>query len=322
MTLQQMIEEVYERAGEPSNLEPYTSSGDTTTFSLGTTGAGKILRALNRAQDRVVGYKSKGGYRVRFHDFFEFAYFNTVIREFQLSAANNSTFPYTITLATETDTPSTTADAYNGWVVEMTSGDADGDIRAILDYTAGLVATVQDDFSSDPAAADTCKLYKDFVRMLSSSHTLVGDNMAKPTRFFEILKITDLENKMELADAQRHKHYIEHLTTPGEPNEWYRYGDYIFFNGPVDTERWFRMEYYRLPAEFTTSSATTAESEIPAPWHEAIVLGALEWAFGWLGEPASKYSYKRDFEDYMQQSIGPTEVSIDRKNIFGSVRIK
>ena len=313
MTLTQIRTEIWEGLGELTDLDP---SADPTRLNL----------IVNEGYRRVCFWKDPvTGRHVRFRACFgEMNYYSSTVTD-TVSSSNNTTFPYYIDL-TGTNVGAQN-DRYNDWVIEITSGNEDGEKRFITDYDAANYRVYfTDDFTTGVSAADTVKLYKNFDRLLPSSHAWVDDHIALPAtndlylndgNFLEVLRLVDINKEVEIGRAHSVELFTNYTTAAGDPSEWYRLGNRIVYDKAVDEDKSFHMEYYRAP---TALSNANDVPNIPEQFHYAIVLWGLEWGYRRGMESNHKYSVKMDFREYMNSVVGQYDVESARTN--GKVSIK
>ncbi len=314
MTAEELITEVYEQLGEPSDLNIYAADG--TTYTHTNAGAVKILRALNLGQKAIAGWKDPvTGRHARFKCLQGSLFFRTKVYSDTVSSSSNSTFPYSVVL-TGTGL-GTTDDQYNGWVIEI-----NGEQRLVVDYTgSSYTFYLNDSFGTAPSAADTVKLYKRFYRLLPSSHAFVAEHISLPATtsgaFVEILKIQSVEDGTEVEPASRIEDWDAFPTGKGEPGEYYRQGDTIYFDVNQEDDQWFRMEYYRMP---TPMSASTDAPELPENFHYAIALWANMWGQRRMQESSMVYAVRKELEDYMRSAVTEADVETYRQDPYGVLR--
>lgn len=303
MTLSEMREEVWEQVAEPSDINP---NNDTT----------KLDFALNQAQRRVAFWKDKGtGRRISFRNLESELFFKSVIVEGTL----DEDAPSSTTITFPTGDVGTEDDRYNGWLLEIGS-----EKKLIVDYTGSTAtATIHEAWDTNPSNGDSYTLMKRFWYLSGNSDPWVDDHINLPSatnrfraegNFFAILKIEDIEQQKTLDKAYAKDSFINNIFTPGDPNEWIRYGNRLYFDNAPDEEKWFRMEYYRAPTEM---SADSDVPELPEPFHYAMVLWAIEWALRRRGESSEKWSVKQDFEDYMKSTVTELDVEWERESDAG-----
>jgi hypothetical protein len=154
----------------------------------------------------------------------------------------------------------------------------------------------------------------------ASEHILlpvVSDRWRTEGNFMEILKLEDISNQQELKRAPRVESYLTNMTSTGDPLEYFRRGNRIYFDRAPDEQLWFRMEYYRTP---TDMAAATDEPEISEQFHYAIALWGMWWGYRRAGDNASAYSCKMDLKDYMGRVVVHDDIKDDRRNDAGKLR--
>jgi hypothetical protein len=316
MTAADMMQRVWEALGEPGNMDPATD--------ISYNGGPVLLWYVNEGQREVAKWKDpQSGKPVRIHDLNSVVPYKSCVIEAAITAVNNTTSPYSITV----DTVGTEADRYNDWVVEITSGDADGEKRYIVDSDTGVLY-VDSVFTADPAVADTVKLYKRFDLLLPSTHAWAAEHIALPAvsdlarntgNLLEVLSIVDIKNKTELESVNDAERFPAGMTDTGNPNKWYRYGNAVYYDKNVDTDDlWLRMEYYRTPLDMDLT--TNTEPDIPEIFHMAIVLWATWWGYKMTLESSKAYSTKLDLESEMKRTTSQFDIRKSRLNLGGSVK--
>lgn len=305
MTLDEIRDEIWTALGEPTDIDPDT---DATTLN----------RVVNEAQRQIAKWRDPAtGKMVRIHSLFNYLYFYPTIITNTITSVSNSTFPYYFSFSTART--GNTSGRYNGWVIEITSGDADGEKRLIMDYerVEGSYNKYyySEAFGTAPSAGDTVKLYKNYFYMLPSTHGWVDDGITLPSNtdsniadgnLLEVLRIEDVENQTVIEKAENKESFVNIGTSTGDPTKWYRFGNRIIFDYHLDEEKWYKMEYYRLPAEM---SAASDEPEIPEIYHWAMVLWGIWWGYKRAMENSSAYSTKKDLEDEMRRTINQFDVA-------------
>jgi hypothetical protein len=82
-------------------------------------------------------------------------------------------------------------------------------------------------------------------------------------------------------------------------------------NYNIDEDKWFEMEYYRMPGDM---SADDDSPELPETFHWAIILWAIWTGHRVRREPANAFSTKKDFEDFMKGRVTDMEIGGDRSS--------
>lgn len=289
MTLAEMRTDVYELLGEPSDLDPAVS---TTRLDF----------AINQGVKKVAMWKEPGLGQVRFRDLFASAYFKSHTEDETLAAGSTVN-----TLVLDASGPDND-DAYLNWTVEVGSEQV-----LVVDYVGSThTAYLASDLSAAPASATAITFYQSHFLILPSSSPLSSLNITKPTGFVEILKIVDMKQNQELDMVNRTEKFTDIST--GDPTEYYRFGNDIIFNYAVSDERYFELEYYRLPATLVND---TDEPELPEAFHYAVILWAIWWGYRRSEESSLAYSTKRDLVDFMRTTKTEYDVSYERKDAHG-----
>ena len=310
MTLETIANEIWKNLGEIPDLDPATDTSNN--------GEPMLYHVANLAQRRIASYKNLRGRIFRLNNLVGEMYFKSTIIEGTLDV-NGSTS----TVVFPSGDVGAGDDRYNGWIVKVNNT-----FRVIMDYDASTrTATVHEDFSTAPASGDTYGLYKKFSLLLESDHAWAGEHITLPAvtdrwrsegNLLEVLKISDLEDERNLKKATRGKDFVGIQTSTGDPTRWYRFGNKLYFDYAPEKEKWFKLEYYRLPTEMTLS---TDEPEIPEQFHYGIILWGTEWGYRREGESNEKYSTKRDFIEFMEQTISGMDVEDEREFSGGKLNL-
>lgn len=313
MTLDLIRDEIWRHIGEPSDLDPDTDTSYNSDPLL--------TWVANEGQRAVSSWKDpKAGRIFRVRSLIGESFFHSTLVSGTLeadSAVTSIVFP-------AGDVSITQDDIYNGWVVEV-----NGVSRLIVDYdSATYTGTVAPDWETAPATDDDYTLYKQFELLLAPSHTWAGYHISLPVEtdrgratgnLIEILKVYDVEEGKELEKAQREETFITQWTSSGDPSEWIRVGNKLIYSSPVNEEKWFRMEYYRMPTEMDLS---TDEPEVPEHLHWGIVLWGVMWGYSRHQEPSMKWSAKQDFEDFMTQKTSQFDLEFERSDDYGALEVE
>lgn len=273
MTVEDIMEEVYELAGEPSDLDPVDAvSGD---YDITETGAIRMLRAINRGMEKVSQHiMRRGGRRFRWRGQVKTTYLTATV----LNGTTDDTS--TVSIVDLDASHDGTDDGYRNYVLDI-----DDETRLVIDSDATTV-TVGRALSSAPASG--------------TDYTLCPRYVTAPTaRFLEISKMYDLENQTILDRNSREDAFIGTLDSNGDPAQYRLVGDTIYFDVAPDDTRTFMVEYYAMP---TLLTALTDVPEIPENFHWAIVLWATAWALGRQADHEGKYSFLQQFRDYMDET--------------------
>jgi hypothetical protein len=315
-----MKHQIWVATGKSTELDPVTTSANYDT----SWNNGPFLNfVVNEGQRQVAKWKNKEtGRPIRINDLVSYFHYSAYYLEDTIISVNNDTDPYYVTL--------TSSGAYNGeyegWVMEVTSGDAEGEILYIYSYEgSGRYVYFSDSFTNEPAAGDTVKLYKRFELLLPSTHTWVDEHISVPIatdasrntgNMLEILSVVDVTNRRELVSVAKTEKFPQNIIQKGDPSFWYRYGNAIYYDKNVDEKLKFRVEYYRSPTDMVNE---TDEPDIPSIWHTAIVLWGRWYVLMRKMEAGLAYAAKMDFEDEMRRTISEFDMKKERIELGGTV---
>lgn len=316
MTVEEMMVDVFEVLGEPSYLNIYSAAG---AVDATLTGSQRILQWLNRGYRRVLSWKWPSGAQVRFPAMEGKTHFRTVVKSGSVqdaSVASSGEAAYV-----DLSGLGPTDGLYEGWIVEIDSGTGSGQKRRVVQYVGATGRCyVNKDWDTEPegptsTTSSTYKLYKDFVRLCSSTDSEAADNVVLDpnTTALAILKIVDTNDGEVIEPAERTETFSENTIQTGVPTEYYRRENDIVFDVAVEDERWYSLEYVKMPAAL---AALTDVPKIPEIFHDAITLYAH-----WLGlrnaqEWSGAYATKKDLEDLMLSAKTQIEQSFERETAY------
>lgn len=311
MNLEEIRNEIWQNLGKLTDLDPATDTSHN--------GGPYLTYVANLAQRRVASYKLPKGRILRFNTLKGEMFFKNKVISGTLESDGTTT-----TIVLPSGDVGTGDDRYNGWLLKI-----GGKFRIIVDYdTSTRTGILHEALSSAPADGDDYSLYKKFSYLLPSGHTWVSEHITLPTttdrylndgNLLEILKIEDLDQNIKLTKAKRGRSFVTLNTSTGDPQKWYRYGNKLIFDFAPTEEKWFRMEYYRMPLDMSDDSD---EPEIPEEFHYALVLWGTEWGYRREGESNEKYSTKLDFKEFMAQTLLEIDIADEREFSYGSMRSK
>lgn len=121
------------------------------------------------------------------------------------------------------------------------------------------------------------------------------------------LRVIDKGHDMEL--ASRTDNFTNNLSQVGTPNEYWREGEYLYFDRHVDQEYTLQLEYYREPYPLLTGDQVP---EIPERYHTPIVYWATYRGLLRAGENQDAYSMRGFLDQEMRSIIKETDLDIDR----------
>ena len=292
MTLTEARDDLYGVVSKNSELDPATP-----------TGAAILDRYLNRAYKAILSWKGPRG-ALRFPASRGVYLFQTPIY------TGTATLATSTTLTIPTTGLVTTNSYYLEWVVKITSGTGSGQARLVVGWVSGVI-TVHKAWDTTPDNTSVYLLTKRFVPILASTETGSSDGIALSPRttFRGVLKLTSLEDGVDLTLAEGTENFSGGLTEVGTPSEFFVEGNRVYFNVAPDEARWYRVEYSLTPASLTTG---TEEFALPVPWDQALILMARWWVLIRYGETQDSYAAKRDYQEFLASLVLPGEDLGDR----------
>lgn len=312
MTVKELIIETWNNLGRQTTYQPLTDVNDEDTFDLTLDGSAKLLSWLNRAYKRLAFWKGPDNTYLKFPAFYSTLNFKTTSYAGTLSTATTTTFTFPASFTS--GTPSSTDDYYNDWLIEITGGTGAGQLRLIADYTgASLTGTVSFAFDTSPDDTSEFSIYKSFFDIVPSTDERATDSIALDPidQIFTVQRIIDLEEQQFIEHGSRTDDFANNLITPGEPTLFVKEGNRIVFNYAIDTPRWYRMEYLKIPTDLTLE---TDEPLLPEAWHEVIIAYMT-----WIGhkqnmENDAAWSWRQDMERLIQTLIQPDEIQFEKED--------
>lgn len=278
-TAQQMVQELWERIGEPSDLDPYQADG--TTIDTASDGWTRMLRALNRGIASVASWRDPSSgrqFRFRGRHAWQYVAFTP--------ASTTTTAAITAGDQTVQFASSGTADAYNDYLIKVGS-----EVRTIVDDDGAGTCTVNKSFDSAHASGATIYYAPRYVTISTTND-----------KFVEVVDVWNMEEECHVMRGERGDVFNYTMNTEGDPRFWFRVGTKLYFDVVQfdDTQR-FRVEYLILPADMT---AIGDYSGLPQAFDEAVVMWAVGWGFGRILAPKNRSAARSEFvaEMRMHQS--------------------
>lgn len=276
-TAEQMVQELWERIGEPSDLDPYEADG--TTLDETSTGWTRMLRALNRGVISVATFRDpQSGRLFRWRDRHGWSYVTFT------PASTTTTAAITAGDQTVQFGASSGADAYNDYSIKVGS-----EVRLIVDDDGAGTYTVNKSFDVGHASGATIYYAPRYL-------TFDVDKSV------EVLGLYNMEELTHLSRDERGEVFNADSVAEGDPRRFYRVGTKIYLDVVQfdDTQR-FRVEYLVLPTEMTVAASTTG---LPEAFDEAVMAWAVAWGFGRYLDTQKRAAYRNEFvaEMRMHQS--------------------
>jgi hypothetical protein len=304
VTLSEIRTEIWEALGKPTDLDP---SVDAT----------RLTRWVNEAQTVLGAWRDPDSGRIfRYHGLFGSLNYKSKVLSDTIATVSNDDTPYYLEL--DGDEIGTGDDRYNDWVVEITSGDADGEVRLITDYDSDNSRIYYANaFNTEPSADDTVSIYKRFDYLLPEGHSWVSEHIQLPAtsdsylatgNLMEVLNVYDITNRVLLEKGSRVDMFKD--LTAGHPTMWYRYGNRLFYNCNQNTDDVdYRLEYFRNPMSLSSDGDVP---ELPLQYHRAIVLQGIIFGHIRTLEYDKKWMLQQDLKLHMRQVVSQWDIRDER----------
>lgn len=296
MTVLQIIQNVYEGLGEPSDLQYLDDNDNVLTASIGWH---RMVDAVNTAALELSTWKFPDGRVVRFRFLEAVADLETLFQNATIvSAVTNSAI-------IQTTLTNTTTNFYSGCAIKLGSA-----MYRVRYSQASVAVPTQVDLMLDTnvtttagAAFTLSKREYLFTPQVASPFTAMPVGIAYNTTAgvpLEITNVYDMLTNSELDLIKKYDPMIAMQVSFQTPSEFYKLANGIRFDVFPDTQRRYAIRYMRGPALLDYVN-TSAEPELPKQFHQAIVLHCLLWGYRRMQENNSAYSTKQDLNDMLRR---------------------
>lgn len=300
-TLEELITETWEQIGKPSDITPLDLDGN---FDVNLDGSQQIKKWVNWGLRQICTWKFNTGELVRFSSLYRRTRFET--RPYEVEVVGYDAGSGVVTLAE--DLPewikkSHMAIKANLWqeVVPI----SDNELRVIP-------------IRSDVPVGETGVHRREYFFMDSTAPGAEYNVQLSPVSEIDsVQRLTDLEYGREIARGTRTEYYPTSRRQQSPAMAYFNIGNGISFDRIPEENRWFMLEYYALPTDLEEAGDYP---EIPAQFHEAIILHATWFGLRRQQEWSGAYSTKRDLFDFMQSRRKQFESSFDYSD--GYLRIE
>ena len=319
MNVQEIMTKVYQLAGEPSDLCPYTNPGDPATFDFATAGAVALLSWVNQAVMRIANWEYPDG---------------TILRHRALRKTLNFIVPTPLTglvLAAGLDTLDIAGfpglnrvGQFDNWIVEITGGTGVGQKRFIVNSTGAGAANVQlvllEEWATVPDTTSTYALYRRHSKFVAAPVAGSVDDqyisLDYPRYVADVLAVQDLLTKSVLEQLAQTETLTSTIGQTGVPSMFTVRGDELLFDVAPTSKRVYQLLYYAHPAAI---AAVTDRLELSAPFHEAVVQWAVHSIQMREQDFNGAYATKRDLQELMSTLRLTGEMEMDMVNSGVSV---
>ena len=308
MTVETIVQEIFEGLGEPSDLEFRNPDGSVNTASQGWL---RLVDAVNRACIELSTWKFPEGRVLRFRSLEANTVFSTEVLSATISDGAIGTATLTTSLPVQAD------NYYAGWVVTLA-----GEQYRVFMSTTALSGTDTDLLVLSPLAIDpvgetlsASRREYTFVEATPAFGTIpvnptVPASVGTP---LEIVSVYDMTNASELGRLSSDEQGLESIPVIQAPTAYYKTGRGLRFDTWPEEAANYTIRFFRTPAVIGYT-ATTEEPELPENYHRAIVLWGLWWGYRRMQENNSAYSTKRDLDDLLRHIRGEFDLESQFSN--------
>jgi hypothetical protein len=287
----------FRAGGEPSDLNPYLTPGDFTTFdqTIAMASAQALLALVNRAATRVASWMYGDGTVLRFRRLLTQKLFQTKRESYSCSGGSLVTAVFPVSAIGEV------SGCYDGFTVEVTAGAGLGQ-NTIVGSTvvaAGVVTlTFAEPLSVTIGATSVIELARNWISFVDPAAPLLyrNDIPISEMSIADIIRVRELSMKADLQPKERTERFTGSIGLEANPTQYWHESGRLFFDSVVPKDLWFELLYMRNPTPLVLYSDVL---EIPLQYHDAIPM--------WVGHKLlmdqqdfnGAYALKRELEDFM-----------------------
>jgi len=328
--------DLWESAGEPSDLDPWLAAADSYVdvpdgnLDVNSKGVRYYLRQLSRAQTAISNWRKSRGHEVRFKRFIgtgniKCGLANNEFRFYRYGAYGISV-PVTRMPA---DLPTGDYDIFENAAIKLInktytaiSGEYDATIAGgslLLTFYEPITWPV--DAAGNPLPYVDGPIYQNWFKIQTNGVTYSdGFYCTVPQNLVEVLKVYDGPSSKRLLRPKNKDSLYVQPATVGTPEQWYIIGDRIYFNTYLEKNRYYKIEYYRMPnaLEANTGAALIGlQFEVPAYFHEALTIW-VEWQQARRAQEWDKaYAVKKDLMDIIERTSTENSLDLMRDETYG-----
>ena len=283
MTISDLVLELWKSLGEPSDLDP-TDGSDLETVVLTNTGTQRMLKLLDRAQERIVSWRD-----------------GTFTNKFVLWTGAFDVQFLQLSGTIETgETGSTASNFIKPPAGSLASVDTERRYAVLGTEVREIVSDDGASFTVNPAFDSTMEAQS--VTVWQSGYALANPNQIK-----SIQKVWNHNEGTEMERAPREERFFTENIEIEQPTQFYEVGKTLYFNVVPEEDLWVRVMFERVPTSLLTLSLTD-EPEIPSQFHWGMLLWSKGWGHAILQEDASRVAAQQEFTTYMRTTIGEVEM--------------
>jgi len=306
MTLQEIVVQVFEALGEPSDLNPYATDG--TTVLVTSAGWKKLVDAVNIGCLQLSTWKWPNGRQIRMRFTEDTAVFEVNQKTFVVGSWTSPTL--TLTTSTVTD---------NLYVGRLVVGATSGATGLVM-YSSGMTVYLTK-VTGTFTTGETVTFYQREFQFVSGTdpRTAFGIPYTAANGVpFDIVGVTELGSSTPLDETSKRERFLTSESTVGTPTAFYRVPKGVVFDTWPTDGLAFLIRYQRGPRTLGYTE-TTAEPELPAQFHYGLVLFGIWWGLRRAQESNDAYATKKDLEEFMLRTR--TENDFQDDLVSGQVKL-
>ena len=286
-TLEEMIREVHDNLGQPTDLDIYDDDGE---FDISQEGSRKFRGWLNAGVQRICGWRTPRHEVVRFSSLFQRVNFQARVFEADVEEISEQS----VTIEEESDFVVQEAQPEN-WILEIK-----GQKFLVVSYEDLTVYTDRK-IGESLKDAETVKFYKREWRLVRDygEQSRYDIRLDPNTEIDTIQRVTLLQpHPWQIHRGLRTDYHPYSMVETGTPSAYFVLGNTLAFDVAPDRDMWFMLEYYAMPEPM---KSIFDEPGIPVRYHEAVVLYATWKGLRRYQEWDGAFATKRDLDEYMQK---------------------
>jgi len=296
MTVLQMVQNVYEALGEPSDIQYLDDADNVLTTSVGWR---RMIDAINTACLEISVWKFPDGRTIRFRYLEDSAQLVTKYESATIVSAVTN-MPFITTTLTDVS-----VNAYQNCAIQLGSST----YRVRYSRVNPIVPTQVDlmlNANVTVLANATFNLSKReyyFQAQTIDPFTIVPTNIAYTAingAPLEITNVYDMSSNSELSLLKKYDPLIASQVNFQTPTMFYKLAGGLRFDTYPTSTLNYTIRYMRGP-RILSYDDINAEPELPVQFHGAINLHALWWGYRRMQENDSAYSTKQDLTDMLRR---------------------
>lgn len=319
MTAQQLLIELFEMIGSPSDLDIYNETVNPPLFDITQPGSVRLLLWLNLALQAVCNFKFPNGQIVRFQNL-------KGDLNFQAKTTSGTIASATATTAVLDASAGATDDQYKDWLLKITSGTGANQIAYVQSYVgATRTATISyqgvtTGWPVIPNNTSGYTLLKSFYRFIPPTNTIgetanwvATDNISFTYEALTPTKIYDFKQRREIFPGLDKDYFFTFVNYVGDPTQFRFAERTIWFDRGIDDNRWFKLYYIKNPPKLANA---TDVPNIPESWHMALVYWASAYAKSRDRDWTGAYACKKNFTDFMATTRRDNELYTEDEELY------